>query len=222
MAGKRAEDRGGDHARPRGRPAGVAGSPIHDALLNAFRDCLTERMHTEITVKQVAERAGTSPEMVRYYFGSKDGLITALLHQGWERTTKLLGALVDELLTREGNPTRHIFAALVDLYLHERHTARISILEFQKSKSVIHDEFLEERAELIIGHVHRCVVKLVEAGIYKPDIDTRKVAMSMMTMVSGPVTFLAVLSSEWVSDKDLAGDGWLDHLTGLIDCKCRV
>lgn len=222
MGGKGVEERGADHARQRGRPAGATTSPIHDALLNAFRACLTERTHNEITVKEVAERAGTSPEMVRYYFGSKDGLITALLQEASHRTTRLLGALVDEILTREGNPTRHIFAALFDIYLNERHTARISISEFQKSKSVIHDEFLKDRAELIISHVHRCVVKLVEAGIYKPDLDTRKTAMSMMTMVSGPVTFLAVLSSDWVSDEELAGDSWLDHLSGLIDCKCKA
>lgn len=222
MGGKRAEDRDGDQSRQRGRPTGVAASPIHDALLLAFRECLKERTHNEITVKEVAQRAGTSPEMVRYYFGSKDGLVTALLHQASERTTRLLETLVDEILTQEGNPTRRIFATLFTIYLNERHTARISISEFQKSKSVIHDAFLKDRAELIISHVHRCVVKLVEAGIYKPDLDTRKTAMSMMTMVSGPVTFLAVLSSDWVSDEELAGDGWLDHLSDLIDCKCKA
>lgn len=210
------------HSRQRGRPSGGAGTPIYDNLLHALRECLQERTHTEITVKEVAARAGTSPEMVRYYFGSKDGLVTALLHQASERTIKVLDTLEAEILTREGNPTRHIFAALLDIYLNERHTARISISEFQKSKSVIHDAFLKDRAEVIISRIHRCIAKLVDAGIYRSSIDVRKTAMSVMTMVSGPVTFLSVLSPAWVSDEELAGDAWLDHLTSLIDCKCRA
>jgi AcrR family transcriptional regulator len=209
-------------ARPRGRPPGGARSHVHDDLLNALRACLDNKLHSEITLKEVAERAGTSQEMIRYYFGGKDGLVGALLRQLSDRFDARLTALERDILILGGNPTRHLMATLNELYLSERKVARIAASEFLKARSTLRDELLDERSELVINHIHRIVLRLMAEGIYDRGIDARAMAISIMTMVSGPVVLLAILPPEWVSAGELGGDGWVDHLTELIDRRCRV
>ncbi len=208
-------------SRQRGRPRGGERSHVHDDLINALRACLDDKLHSEITLKEVAERAGTSQEMIRYYFGSKDGLVSALVRQTSDRFADRLGALERDILTLGGNPTRHLIATLNDLYLSERKVARIPASEFQKAKSVLRDELLNERAELVISHIHRIVQRLIAHGAYDPALDARAMATSIMTMVSGPIVLLAILPATWVSEQELAGDGWVDHLTAIIDARCR-
>jgi AcrR family transcriptional regulator len=208
-------------ARLRGRPRGGARSHVHDDLLNALRACLDDKLHSEITLKEVAERAGTSQEMVRYYFGSKDGLVSALVRQTSDRFADRLGELERDILALGGNPTRHLIATLNELYLSERKVARIPASEFQKAKSVLRDELLNERAELVISHIHRIVQRLMTEGIYDQALDARAMATSIMTMVSGPVVLLAILPATWVSAEELGSDGWVDHLTELVDRRCR-
>jgi len=207
--------------RQRGRPRDGSRANVHDDLLRAMRLCLAERMYGEITLKDVAERANTSQEMVRYYFGSKDGLLIALLRQMGERTSDALASLEKELPDGSANPTRQLIATLLNIYLEVRHLYRSTALEFQRSQSVIRNEFLDERAELVVSGIHRIISRLIAAGNYAADVDSRKMAVSIMTMISGPVTLLSTLPEPWVSVEGLASPEWVDHLTELVDRRCR-
>lgn len=213
----------GDTAsRRRGRPKGGSSGEVHDALLAAFGECLEEKAHSEITIKEVADRAGTSQEMVRYYFGGKDGLITAFIRERSESFMERLRDLERDILDMPGNPTRNLFATLVDLYLGNRLVYRISTSEFLKTKSAIREDFLDGRSELVIAHIRNMVLLLVEAGIYDRSVDPKHAALSIMTMVSGPVSLLSILPPDWVSVEELAGAEWIDHLTRLTDAAFRA
>lgn len=212
----------GDSAsRRRGRPKGGSSSDVHDALLAAFGQCLLERAHSEITIKEVADRAGTSQEMVRYYFGGKDGLIAAFVRERSESFMARLLELERGIMQMPGNPTRNLMATLVDLYVGERVVYRISTSEFLKTRSVLREEFLDDRSGQVIDHIRNIVMMLVDAGIYDPAIEPKHMALSIMTMVSGPVALLSVLSSEWVSETELSGTEWIEHLTRLVDSAFR-
>lgn len=208
-------------ARQRGRPRGGTRGVIPDDLLRAFATCLEHKVPSEITLKEVAERAGTSQEMVRYYFGSKNGLITALLRERSDRFASSLAALERDILDTPGNPTQLLIGTVLGLYLAERAVSRISTAEFLKARSPIREQFLNNRAELVIGAIHRIVLRLIEAGVYAPGVDARRMAISIMTMISGPVTLLSALPASWVSSEELAADGWVNHLTAMVDRMCR-
>jgi len=206
-------------ARQAGRPQAIARTAVHDDLLKALRECLRCKMHSELTLKEVAQRAGTSPEMVRYYFGGKDGLIVALLRQTAERFSRMMADLERDILRVEGSPTQHIIHELLMFYLDERHVTRVSIAEFNRNTSRIAEEFLHSRSEVVVGNIHGLIAMLVESGYYDPAVDPRRLAMTILAMVTGPVTFLAVLPDKWVSEKDLGGDEWAAYLADLIDSR---
>lgn len=205
-----------------GRPQGMERTSVHDDLLHALREALRDKLHFEITIKEVADRAATSPEMVRYYFGGKDGLIVALLREVSDRFGRRIDALEERLLEVEGSPVEHILRELYDFYVEERHVTRVSLSEFQKGKSKIVEDFLRDRSETVISRIHAMLARLVDGGVYDRAMDLRKMAMTMMAMVTGPTTFLAVLSDKWVSADELKGEEWAAFVADMIDSRYRV
>ncbi|MCW1385027.1 TetR/AcrR family transcriptional regulator [Novosphingobium sp. KCTC 2891] len=214
-------------SRPRGRPRSQIRHDIPDELLRALRVLLEERTHGEITLKDVAERAGTSQEMVRYYFGSKDGLITAMLRQTASRITEVLAGLERDIVSgivqaRGDNPTRLVITTLIDIYMSERAATRVALIEFEKSHSLIRDEHLSKRSGLIVSKLHDIVRLLIEQGVYAATLDARHVAVSIMVLAGSPVRLLPALSPEWITEETIVSDVWVDHLVTMIDGYCRA
>lgn len=208
--------------RARGRPRAPVRQDVAEALLQALHELLETKSPDEITLKEIADRAHTSNEMVRYYFGSKDGLITAMMRQSGQRIRKTLCDLEDSILTLPGNPTRHIVKTLIELYFAERPATRVSVTEFQKSKSVLLEEYLSTRSNLIVGKLYEIVCKLVEAGVYSSSVNPRYVAVVLMTICGSPIRMLTALSPEWLTADAMMEDSWIDHIVELCDGMYRV
>lgn len=211
-----------DESRPRGRPRSGDRQDLSDRLLSALRSELNEKSYAEITLKEVADRAGTSQEMVRYYFGGKDGLITAMLRQTALGIEERLNRLEQEIAGGIDDPTRQIVITLTDIYLDVRGSMRVSFPEFQKAKSSIKDEHLSKRSGLIIGKLHDIVRLLMEQGIYASSLNPEHVALSMMVQAGLVVQLLPSLAPEWLSEEMLRGEEWTDHLVALFDGLCRA
>jgi TetR/AcrR family transcriptional regulator len=65
--------------RKPGRPAGRTGDQRRTELLEAARALATLKSLTEISLSEVSEAAGVAPPLARYYFGSREGLQSALI-----------------------------------------------------------------------------------------------------------------------------------------------
>ncbi|WP_169805657.1 TetR/AcrR family transcriptional regulator [Novosphingobium rosa] len=185
-------------------------------LLAALRSLLQTKSPDEITLREIAEQADTSQEMVRYYFGSKSRLMMAMMQQSVSRMEARLKAMDCSIAQQDGDPTRIILAALLDLFLSEQESTRISIAEFGKAKSEVRDAFLSRHSGLIIDHIHRTVCSLVTTGVYGAATDTRKTAICMMVLAGGLVKQLPILAPDWLSEEALHGEAWADYLIALF------
>jgi AcrR family transcriptional regulator len=67
----------GDTPKRRGRRGG--GEDTRAALLAAARDVFAEQGYSGATVRGIAGRAGVDPAMVNHWFGSKQGLFSAIV-----------------------------------------------------------------------------------------------------------------------------------------------
>ena len=68
-------------ATDRGAAAGAArlGASARDILLDAARDLMIETGSSDVSLHALARRAGVTAPLVKYYFGGKEGLLTALV-----------------------------------------------------------------------------------------------------------------------------------------------
>lgn len=71
-----------------------------DALLTAAGQLMTEMGTFDVSLHQIAQRAGVTAPLVKYYFGSKDGLFIALAQRDTERSLTQL----QELLAMNADP----------------------------------------------------------------------------------------------------------------------
>ncbi|MDF2605254.1 MAG: transcriptional regulator, TetR family [Sphingomonas sp.] len=83
-------------ATDRGAAAGAArlGASARDILLDAARDLMIETGSSDVSLHAIARRAGVTAPLVKYYFGGKEGLLTALVEADTSRSlTQLEGLL---------------------------------------------------------------------------------------------------------------------------------
>lgn len=55
---------------------------VRARLMAAYRELVRDRPHTEVSLKEIAGRAGVNHGQVHHYFGSKDGLASAAMVDG--------------------------------------------------------------------------------------------------------------------------------------------
>ena len=68
-------------ARGPGRPAGARSGAARESLIDAAHQVMAEQGYPRVTLRQVADRAGVQPALVSYYFGSKQGLLRAVIER---------------------------------------------------------------------------------------------------------------------------------------------
>jgi TetR/AcrR family transcriptional regulator len=90
--------------RGRGRPGLDSEFDSREALVKATHELLLERGGLRVSLSEVCERAGVNAAMVRYHFGSKQGLLVML----FERMCSRWSAELEHLLQLDASPTRKL------------------------------------------------------------------------------------------------------------------
>lgn len=66
-----------NRVRKAGRP--TSETKTRDALLEQAQHLFTSMPYEKVSTRMLAEKAGVNPAMIRYYFGSKEGLFEAMI-----------------------------------------------------------------------------------------------------------------------------------------------
>ena len=108
----------------RGRPPAGTSAAHREVILDATFDLLVQRGYQGTTMAAVAERAGSSKETLYAWFGSKQGLFTALIRRQAEATNQAVAAALDDRGDDDPATTLTAFATnLLRLLLGERSVA---------------------------------------------------------------------------------------------------
>jgi len=95
----------------RGRPPTRKGAPrgeheVRASLIGAAIELFAERGPSAVSVRQIAEAAGVNHGLVHHYFGSKDGLITAVLDLlSTEATAEIAAHAPSAVIYASGGPS---------------------------------------------------------------------------------------------------------------------
>ena len=95
----------------RGRPRTSAARKVYDDLISAAERCLTEKRCIQLTAREIASAAGTNEAMIKYYFGSKDVLLSVVLQHQLSNMSADLADLEAHILELPGCPTWHLVKA---------------------------------------------------------------------------------------------------------------
>lgn len=63
-------------------------------IIRALYDCLVEKGHEKVTIKEIARKAGLPPGVIHYYFKSKDEIVSTLAVSIIEKYTMEIQSLI--------------------------------------------------------------------------------------------------------------------------------
>lgn len=212
-----------DPKRPRGRPPiKDTGADVQEALLQATQHCLTTKSYHAISTRELAELAGTTVAMIRYYFGGKEGLLTALIDRAAEPVSRQLSAM-DSL--REHPPEMRIRPLIASLHQLARHSPwllRLIVDDMTNQDDGLRQIF----AERIVCHSRTLLTHFIEMqqadGYYRRDLDPTLAVVSLISLQIMPFLAAPMMKAGYGLDIHLIPEQqWLDHTCRLLESGFR-
>jgi TetR/AcrR family transcriptional regulator len=129
-------------------------------LLDATAAVLSERSNIDVSLSEVAQRSGLNSALIKYYFGSKDGLLLALLARVADKSMSDLSGLVCMDLSAEHKLRIHI-SGIINTYYRSPYINRLinyMIAQGDKASS-------ERVAKIFVEPMVAAYRSIVEQGV---------------------------------------------------------
>jgi TetR/AcrR family transcriptional regulator len=158
-----------------------------ERLLDAAVACFAADGVAATSLRGIALRAGVTPALVNYYFGSKEQLLDAFVA---ERVTPAIQVLREGLLEAGDNP-RAVLAAFVS-GVHgvvERYPwwPGIWVREVLNEKGALRDMMQEVIAPQVTQPLARALVDAQQRGAISADLDPRLLVVSLVGLTMFPL-----------------------------------
>ncbi|WP_336985846.1 TetR family transcriptional regulator [Altererythrobacter aquiaggeris] len=131
-----------------------------EALLDTASKIMRDGDTVDISLSELSLRSGLNSALVKYYFGNKAGLMTALLDRDMEAIIQSVGALMRKDMDPEQRLRRHI-GAVVDTYYATPYLNRLLMRLVRESD---HNE-AERIAENYLVPLNRAYEQLIKEGL---------------------------------------------------------
>lgn len=210
----------GAKPRTKGRPRAGNKYLLYDRLIAAAEQGLTQRVHTELTAKQIAEAAGTTEGMIQYYFGSKDRLTLAVLEKAVSDVCNGIRQLKEEILKLPDNPTLRLVRELARLSEPHKATTRLHTAEMLRQQSPIKDVCTRPHHD-VFSAVKDLIQHLIDAGVYSRRLDPGFATFTVMCLLESPVLHAAAMHDRGLNEADFSSDRWLGYCAGMLDRQFR-
>lgn len=181
-------------------------------LIDAAFELLAEKGYRSISIRELAEKAGTQSAMVSYYFGSKEGLFLALLEQiASQNIVQLQSAL------QADNPLLAFIKTLLNILLTHPQLHRFLIDEVLSAEGPFKTTLIDLFPRRMATQLPAVLKAQQQRGLIRKDLDPKWLAFSFSSLIVFPFIVKPVRELAWqISDADLASDEWAQHLYQLF------
>jgi TetR/AcrR family transcriptional regulator len=186
---------------PKGQQADVRAD-----LLAAGHDLYEARGFDQISLRDVADKAGVNQAMVRYYFKDKHGFLSAMLDEGWDR-------LLAEI--PHGSDQHAVFTTLISR-LNAMPWLPVLMMQCVYTST-------ELRAHFVKRHAPRMIEMLRSFAGDRADLDPSFVVLSLASMLVFPQLARPVVGPAFgLRFDDRFARDFATHLTTLFAAKGAV
>ncbi len=212
-----------DDKRRRGRPSSDQHDhDVKEALLQAARDCLMQKSYHAISTRELAEQAGTTLAMIRYYFGGKEGLLSALIERAADPVARQLSAIENLRELPPADRLRPLMSSLHQLARHSPWLLRLVVDDMTNQDDSLRQIF----AERIVCHSRALLARFIEMqqddGYYRPELDPTLAVVSLISLQIMPFLAAPMMKAGYGLDiHHIPEQQWLDHTCALLESGFR-
>ena len=198
-----------------GRPRAEQ-SNQRERLLDAAVECFAADGIGATSLRNIAVKAGVTPALVNYYFGSKEQLLDAFIA---ERVAPVVAVLRENLLAAGTDPR-----ALLTAFVHGIHDAvarfpwwpSLWVREVLNDKGALRDVLQREIAPQVAQLLAGSLATAQQRGKLNADLDPRLLVVSMMGLTMFPLA-AEPLWRRIFAAQDLDRAALLRHTLALLD-----
>ena len=136
-------------------------------LFDATAALLSERSTIEVSLSEIAQRSGLNSALIKYYFGSKEGLLLALLERVAERSMADLAALVEMEISAEQKLRIHV-SGIINTYYRSPYINRLINYMIVQGDKASSEQVARIFVEPMIGAYRAIVAQGVADGTFRP------------------------------------------------------
>lgn len=171
-----------DTSRKAGRPSDSIDA--RQKLIDHARELFTVMAYDKVSTRMIANKADVNVAMIRYYFGSKEGLFETMLRETLKPMKKQM-----ELMMKESSQKN--FLDIMRTYYREMFKApqfpRLVFQVMHMSCSDTQRKLLEKVFTDISQPMQRVMFdRLIENNILKPDVDPKLCKVSFISLMVFP------------------------------------
>lgn len=176
-----------DKRRPRGvgRPRSQSQGQVRSALIAAAKRLFVKDGFENVTARQIAEAAGTTPAMIHYYFGNKIGLFQTMVQEAIEPFARMLGE------TGDAASAATDLAALIDAHLRTAAAnpwaADLIVNEVLPANGKLRAVFVRDIASRLLPRLAEIIEQGKRVGTLREDIDVKLTALSILSLNAFPL-----------------------------------
>ena len=204
-------------AEPRrpGRPRADEANQ-RERLLDAAVGCFAGEGIAATSLRAIALKAGVTPALVNYYFGSKAELVDAFIA---ERLTPVAATLREGLLAAGRDP-RALMAAFVrgmhDVVARYPWWPALWVREVLNEKGALRDVLRKQIAPQVAQLLAGALADAQKRGELAADLDPRLTVVSLMGLTMMPLAAEHIWRRVFAAD-DIDRDVLLRHTLALLD-----
>lgn len=177
-------------SRPAGRPPVEAADDVRTALIAAGERLFLRYGFAKVTSRQLAAAAQTTPAMINYYFGDKQGLFSAILANAIapfaEQLTKALAAH-DEGVDPALLIRTHLRTAAANAWI-----GTLLVNEVFAEGGQLRATFVRDFAGRIAPLISESLVRAQRSGRLRADVDPQLATLSFLSLCAFPIISRAV------------------------------
>jgi AcrR family transcriptional regulator len=185
-------------------------------LMEAAEAMLATKSAREITIREIAQKAGTDDAMIHYYFGGKDQLMISLIREVSKTSphNKSKEIIQECILHRSIQP---LVSAITSHQYSRPNLIRMIIVEISSKDSGIRSLYEEEiYSDPTLMFIRDAIENLSACGIYRNNINVDFAITALMGMISAPTIILYSGKALNISDK-MNDSEWVNYVASAID-----
>jgi AcrR family transcriptional regulator len=170
----------------RGRPPAQTQRHVIQDIIAATEEALAKTTAKELTIREISLAAGINEAMIRYYFGSKEGLLITMLEDFMKEGPH---AQEKELLKSciEKKSIRPLVDALANFYYSHPNIMRMIIVETFSASSELKNAYISRYGRSTYTLVRSIIDGMKDANIYRKDVDSAFLATFIPREIVGPI-----------------------------------